>query len=389
MHQPVDDVADLADVVRRSLAARTRDQYLIEDLTQDTLVRLAGVDHQLSPDEQKAYAIVTARNLLTSHARHRAVRQRHVHRLVNVSPPEGPEQRTLDREETDAVAAALERLDPGDRQLLLRHESDGTDLATLAEEAKVTSGAMAMRLARARAHLRLEFLLAFRRVKLPTERCQAVLLALSNGDRRRQAMLDTPAHLAACPTCADLAEPLARRNRPVVAWLLLPFTEGVRRAWRRLTRRSVNRVAVVSMAGVSLTLLVEREPPIAGPPPATTQSDPAGTTLSPRTSTPGTPGTSTPDITVPSSPTNTATTAPPASATSEVAAVPGSPAPCLLTAPVDRLDPATEALCSIATTVVGAVEEPIGAVPATTPLPPPTVPGGPLGPVDPLLNAGP
>ena len=254
---------------------------------------------------------------------------------------------------------------------------------------RCTSGAMAMRLARARANLRLEFLLAFRRVKLPTDRCRAVLLALSNGDRRRQAMLDAPAHLASCPTCADLAEPLTRRNRRVVAWLLLPFTEGIRRAWRRLTSRSVYRAAVVTMAGVALTLLVEPEPPIAGPPPATTQSDPPGTTLSPRTSTPGTPGPPTPDITAPSSPTSTATTAPPAPATPDAATTPGNTSPCLLTTPVEQLDPATEALCSIATTVVSAVEEPVGAVPATTLPPAPTVPSGPLGPVDSLLNAGP
>ena len=388
VRQPADSVTELADVVRRSLAARTRDQYLIEDLTQDTLVRLAGVDHQLSPDEQKAYAIVTARNLLTSHARRRAIRQRHIHRLVDVSSPAGPEQRILDREETDALMAALERLDPSDVQLLLRHESDGTELATLAEEANVTPGAMAMRMARARAHLRLEFLLAFRRVTLPTDRCQAVLLALSNGDRRRQAMLDAPAHLASCPTCATLAEPLTRRNRRVFAWFLLPLTEGIRRAWRRLTSRSMYRAAAVTMAGVAFTLLVAPEPPIGVPPPATTESDPSGTRRSPRTST-GTPGEPTPDITAPSSPTSTATTAPATPATLDAATTPGSPAPCLLTTPVEQLDPATEALCSIATTIVGAVDEPVDAVPAPTLPPAPTVASGQLGPVDSLLNAGP
>ena len=63
---------------------------------------------------------------------------------------------------------ALERIDPDDRDLLLRHESEGVDLATLAHHANVSTGAIAMRLTRARAALRLEFLLAFRRIELPT-----------------------------------------------------------------------------------------------------------------------------------------------------------------------------------------------------------------------------
>ena len=92
----------------------------------------------------------------------------------------------------------------------MRHEVGGTDLATLAGEAKVSSGAIAMRLARARASLRLEFLLAFRRLDLPTDRCRPVLLALAVGDRRRQAQLDADAHVARCPVCAELVGPMTR-----------------------------------------------------------------------------------------------------------------------------------------------------------------------------------
>ena len=99
----------------------------------------------------------------------------------------------------------MTRLDPGERDLLLRHEVTGTDLATLAGEADVSRGAIAMRLARARANLRLEFLLVFRRLALPTPQCRPVLLALAAGDRRRQAQLDAVGHVETCPTCADAA----------------------------------------------------------------------------------------------------------------------------------------------------------------------------------------
>ena len=157
-------------------------RHLIDDLTQETLLRLARSDRQLTADEQRAYAVVTARNLLTSHFRGQSVQRRHQHRLVEHDGATDPEQRTIENEETAALASALTRLDPGERDLLLRHEVTGTDLATLAGEADVSRGAIAMRLARARANLRLEFLLVFRRLSLPT----AAVPSRAPGPRRRR-----------------------------------------------------------------------------------------------------------------------------------------------------------------------------------------------------------
>ena len=145
-------------------------------------------------DELRAYAVVTARNLLDSHFRGQSVQRRHQHRLVEPDGATDPEQRTIDNEETAALASALTRLDPGERDLLVRHEVTGTDLATLADETNISRGAIAMRLARARANLRLEFLLVFRRLSLPTPQCRPVLLALAAGDRRREAQLDAVGH---------------------------------------------------------------------------------------------------------------------------------------------------------------------------------------------------
>ncbi len=56
------------------------------------------------------------------------------------------EQRTLDDEEASGLNAALARVSPEERDLLVRHELSGTDLATLAGEAGVSRGAIAMRL---------------------------------------------------------------------------------------------------------------------------------------------------------------------------------------------------------------------------------------------------
>jgi RNA polymerase sigma factor (sigma-70 family) len=254
-------LADVEAVVRRTLAARTRDQHLVEDLTQETLARLAGTEHRFSPDAERAYAVVTARNLLVSHFRRQSVRGRHLHRLLDDEGSDDPAQATLDKEERDAMTSALSQLDPADRDLLMRHEVSGTDLATLAGEANVTSGAIAMRLARARANLRLKFLLAFRRMELPTNHCRPVLLAFAVGDRRRQAQLDADEHVRTCSACAQLVGPMTQRDRRIAGWLLIPVAEGLRRGWRALRSHPVHAAsAAMILAGTGALVVAARSP---------------------------------------------------------------------------------------------------------------------------------
>ena len=102
-----DALVDVSTAVRRALAARTSDPHLIDDLTQETLLRLARSERPLTADEQRAYAVVTARNLLASHFRGQSVQRRHQHRLVDRDGATDPEQRTIDNEETAALASAL------------------------------------------------------------------------------------------------------------------------------------------------------------------------------------------------------------------------------------------------------------------------------------------
>jgi hypothetical protein len=75
----------------------------------------------------------------------------------NTAVSTDPIQRTLGREETDALAIALTRLDADDRELLLADEVTGTPPITLASERGTSVRAISMRLARARAALRVEF----------------------------------------------------------------------------------------------------------------------------------------------------------------------------------------------------------------------------------------
>lgn len=128
---------------------------------------------------------------------------------------EPPADDLLRQEDRAFVSAALARLSSADRDLLVAHEVHGADTGTMAAERGSTPGAVAAGLGRARASLRVEYLLAAESTEPPTDRCRPVLRALSSRDRRRQRELDANRHLLECRTCAQLAERLfERRGRP-------------------------------------------------------------------------------------------------------------------------------------------------------------------------------
>lgn len=350
----MDQLTDLDGVIRRVVAARVSDRHLVEDLTQETLVRVAASAGLLTPDAQRAYAIVTARNMVVSHARSEAVHHRHAHRLVEYKHLDGPEQLALEREETEALAAALSRIDPEDRRLLLEHEVDGVATDRMALDAGVARSAMSMRLARARATLRVEFLLIFRRVELPSTKCRPVLEALSAGDRRRQAALDAPRHLLRCQACADLARPATERRRGIAAWLIVPGLEVLRRVWGAIRRsgrtQAVAAVAVIAATAAVVAVVASRSD---DRDPAPDAAPPAAGTASPATSdVPATlPATASTNSAVETTtPTVLASTAPSSTGPSATAC----PAPVVL----DQLSTDLSAGCSFAPSTVTVVDVP-------------------------------
>ena len=145
-----DGLVELTAVIRRSLRSRTSDPHLVEDTTQETMLRVAAAQPNLEPGALRAYAIVTARNSFNAHLRNESIARRHAHRVVDYTTLDGAEALTLEREETDALAQALEVLDESDRRLLLDHEVDQVDVATLATRDDTSAGATAMRLPRRR-----------------------------------------------------------------------------------------------------------------------------------------------------------------------------------------------------------------------------------------------
>jgi RNA polymerase sigma factor (sigma-70 family) len=276
------DLLAVAEPVRRVVSARLHSPADVDDVVQETLARLWEVRWRLERPALLSYGVVVARNLVTSAERGEEVRRRHAHRLADPGTPPDPALHALAAEERRAVLSGLAALRAEDRRLLMRHEVEGTETGKLAAEEGIRPGAVAARLARARARLRVEHLLALRAVELPTRRCRPVLEALSLGDRRRQQSVGAAEHLLDCTTCAELAEPLLTRRRsltalaPVALLLALP---GRLAGWVR--GHPAQSTAATAAAAVAVALLLGRPgsppaPAVAGAPPPAATTQPAG-----------------------------------------------------------------------------------------------------------------
>ena len=169
-----------------------------------------------------------------------------------------PDDELLAAEQSQALSSALDGLDPAERAALVSH-SEGVSTVELAERDSTTPGAVAARLARSRARLRVDYVLALRNVQLPTKLCRPVLLAVSASDIRRQRVLDTAGHLAGCPACVELIPPLAQRRSflagVAAAPLVLLGAAGGRIA--RVSRHPAAQAsAAVGVAGVIVAAAV-------------------------------------------------------------------------------------------------------------------------------------
>lgn len=207
------DVASLIPMLRRVVGARAPDEATADDLVQETLVRVLGAVDRIDPGMLEPYAIVTARNVIASMWQERDRHRRHQHRVVDLRPPASPDEDLLADEEKAAVARALSRLGQRERAALLAHEVAQQDTRSLASELGVSAGAVAAQLNRARARLRVEYLLALENTDVPSSKCRPVLFAISGGDRRRQREVGAARHLLECELCAQLSGPLMERGQ--------------------------------------------------------------------------------------------------------------------------------------------------------------------------------
>jgi RNA polymerase sigma factor (sigma-70 family) len=210
-----EDVLAIEPVIRRVVAARVANPSDIDDLVQDCLERLLGAHDRLAPETVLPYGIVTARNVVTSHMRTAARRATAAPLIADLREPDRPEDRVLAGEAHTAMETALNQLSAEERADILAYYDAVPATDRGAVEA---SGALRVRMARIRAKLRLEYLLAFRHAELPSEQCRRVLLAVSAGDTRRQRQLQAGQHLLHCPVCATLSEPLSKRSAALTAF---------------------------------------------------------------------------------------------------------------------------------------------------------------------------
>lgn len=274
----LEEVDELTAVVRRVVRARVRDPHLVDDIVQETLTRVLAQGEEVEPAARRPYAIVTATNLVSSTFRAEGRRARALHRLVDPATAELPEDELVRRDERRSMSDAITRLNERDREVLLSHEVHDVPTKVLASGAGTSAGAIAVRLAAARAKLRLEYVLAHRREDPLPVRCRSVLLALSAGNRRRQSALDADGHVGSCERCSELSKPLLARSRSTVALVpLLALRWVVEHAWSAVRRHPGASVAGAATIAAVLVVAqaVATSPPEGADPPTAEAAAPA------------------------------------------------------------------------------------------------------------------
>jgi serine/threonine-protein kinase RsbT len=246
------EISAISTVLRRVFARRVFSDHDLDELVQETLTRIVKSEPGLAGEELVAYAIVTARNTLIAAGRRR---RDHPRALADddLLAMEDPAALAVGSFEGDALRQALASLPEHDRQMLVDHVVEGRTTDDLAAGAGTTAGAIAARLARARARARVDYVVALRNVSLPTERCHDVLVSLSSGLRRRQVEVSAADHLLSCTTCAELAPPVVERRRSLAALVpVLGLPAALGRLRRALASRPVVGVGVATGAVVAV-----------------------------------------------------------------------------------------------------------------------------------------
>ncbi len=255
------EIVTIIEPLTRYVRAHAGQQADADDVVQEALTRVLDLGERLTPGTALAYGIVVARHLLIDRSREAQRARRLGHRVIDLTDsgrPVEPEAVLLRQEERTALELALAAVPEAERSALLAHVLDDVPVATIAEHDASNSAAVAARLARTRAKLRVDYVLALRGVQSPTARCRPVLLALSAADRRRQSILRAGNHLLTCAVCAELSEPVLRRRSALAAilpWLGLgPLLGLVRRLLRQASAHPATAAAGAGGAATAVTV---------------------------------------------------------------------------------------------------------------------------------------
>lgn len=262
------EIIDVIPPLRRYVRAHVRPAEDADDVVQETLTRVMTAQNRLAPGAALAYSIVVARHVIIDQAASAARARDGAHRLVERTEPQRPDDLVLRSEERAALRDALAEVPAEQREILVAHVLQDEPVVTIASDRGSSSGSVAAQLARTRARLRVDYVLALRGVELPTDRCRPVLLALSAGDTRRQEALRAGHHLLTCRTCSEVSQPLLARRSALAAvlpWLGIgPLLELL----RRLVRNTPGQAAVATGAATAVGAVIVVAAVRAGGPPA-------------------------------------------------------------------------------------------------------------------------
>lgn len=138
---------DFSQVLHRYLLAKTGDKQLVEDISQEAILRLLKQD--ISKIENKeAWLIRTARNLLMDHFREGTRK---------IEPLDDEEYNQLDDKLISCQLAFIEELEPESREIIKLVELKGRSQKQVAKALKVTYPTLRSKVQRARRQIKRRF----------------------------------------------------------------------------------------------------------------------------------------------------------------------------------------------------------------------------------------
>lgn len=149
----VREVLPLEAVLTQFLRHNWRDQSDIEDLLHDVYARVYDAARRQLPDQTKAFVFATARNLLSNRIRDRAVipieAVADLDALNIAIDAPGPERSVIARDELRQLSAAIDKLPPRGREVVLLRRVEGLSRGEIALRMGIGEEAVSVHLSRA------------------------------------------------------------------------------------------------------------------------------------------------------------------------------------------------------------------------------------------------
>lgn len=148
----VHEVLPLESVLMQFLRHNWRDRGEVEDLLQDVYVRVCESALKQKPDSTRAFVFATARNLLIDRVRHARVIPIEIADDMDAfgiaDDEPDPERSAGAREELRRLSAALEKLSPRCREVVVLRRVEGLSRAQIASRLGIAQATVAEYLAK-------------------------------------------------------------------------------------------------------------------------------------------------------------------------------------------------------------------------------------------------